>query len=139
MDVIVDRCAGLDVHKRTVVACVRTTGAERRKRDRVVRTFEAFTDDLVKRFHSAASGLGLALDGTGRDVEAMSRLCHVEVQPVQAEQHCPLACGQGILDGEHFRPNTDFDCVAVSREASSRRGRRLLLRWRSRTWFRTAR
>ena len=69
MDVIVDRCAGLDVHKRTVVACVRTPGAERRKRDREVRTFETFTDDLVKRFHSAASGLGLALDGTGRDDE----------------------------------------------------------------------
>ena len=31
MDVIVDRCAGLDVHKRTVVACVRTPGIGRRK------------------------------------------------------------------------------------------------------------
>ena len=26
MDVIVERCAGLDVHKKTVMACVRTTG-----------------------------------------------------------------------------------------------------------------
>jgi len=33
MDVIVDRCAGLDVHKRTVVACVRTPGTGRRKRE----------------------------------------------------------------------------------------------------------
>lgn len=48
MDVIVDRCAGLDVHKRTVVACVRTPGTGRRKRDREVRTFETFTDDLIK-------------------------------------------------------------------------------------------
>ena len=48
MDVIVDRCAGLDVHKKTVVACVRTPGAGRRKRDGEVRTFETFTDDLVK-------------------------------------------------------------------------------------------
>jgi len=48
MDVIVDRCAGLDVHKKTVVACVRIPGAGRRKRDGEVRTFETFTDDLVK-------------------------------------------------------------------------------------------
>ena len=48
MDVIVDRCAGLDVHKRTVVACVRTPGTGRRKRDREVRTFETFTDDLIR-------------------------------------------------------------------------------------------
>ncbi len=48
MDVIVDRCAGLDVHKRSVVACVRTPGTGRRKRDREVRTFETFTDDLVR-------------------------------------------------------------------------------------------
>ena len=32
MDVIVDRCAGLDVHKKTVVACVRLPGAGRWKR-----------------------------------------------------------------------------------------------------------
>jgi transposase len=48
MDVIVDRCAGLDVHKKSVVACVRTPGTGRRKRDKDVRTFETFTDDLVK-------------------------------------------------------------------------------------------
>jgi transposase len=48
MDVIVDRCAGLDVHKRSVVACVRTPGTGRRKRDKEVRTFETFTDDLMK-------------------------------------------------------------------------------------------
>jgi transposase len=48
MDVIVDRCAGLDVHKKSVVACVRTPGTERRKRDRAVRTFETFTDDLAR-------------------------------------------------------------------------------------------
>lgn len=48
MDVIVDRCAGLDVHKRTVVACVRSPGTGRRKRDVEVRTFETFTDDLAR-------------------------------------------------------------------------------------------
>ena len=46
MDVLVGRCAGLDVHKGTVMAAVRTPGegAERRE---VVREFQTFTDGLV--------------------------------------------------------------------------------------------
>lgn len=48
MDVIVDRCAGLDVHKKSVTVAVRTPGTGRRKRDREVRTFLTFTDDLVR-------------------------------------------------------------------------------------------
>jgi transposase len=46
MDVLVDRCAGLDVHKGTVMAAIRTPGegAERRE---VVREFQTFTDGLV--------------------------------------------------------------------------------------------
>ena len=28
MDIVVERCCGLDVHKDTVVACVRTPGKE---------------------------------------------------------------------------------------------------------------
>jgi len=46
MDVIVDRCGGLDVHKRTVVACVRTPGSGRQKRHAEVRTFATFEHDL---------------------------------------------------------------------------------------------
>jgi transposase len=48
MDVIVDRCAGLDVHKKVVVACVRSPGTGRRKRDSVVRTFGTFEHQLVE-------------------------------------------------------------------------------------------
>lgn len=48
MEVIVDRCAGLDVHKKTVVAAVRSPGTGRRKRDTVVRTFSTFDADLVE-------------------------------------------------------------------------------------------
>ncbi len=48
MDVIVDRCTGLDGHEKSVVACVRTPGPGRRKRDKEVRTFETFTDDLAR-------------------------------------------------------------------------------------------
>ena len=47
MDVIVDRCAGLDVHKKTVVACVRSPGTGRQKRDSEVRTFGTFEHELV--------------------------------------------------------------------------------------------
>jgi transposase len=46
MDVIVARCAGLDVHKDTVMAAVRTPGEGGRRRE-VVREFRTFTDDLV--------------------------------------------------------------------------------------------
>lgn len=67
MDVIVDRCAGLDVHKRSVVACVRTPGTGRRKRDKEVRTFETFSDDLVKlREWLIESGVSeVAMEATG--------------------------------------------------------------------------
>lgn len=46
MEVIVDRCAGLDVHKRTVVACVRSPGTGGQKRHSEVRTFGTFEHEL---------------------------------------------------------------------------------------------
>ena len=46
MDVVVERCAGLDVHKDTVVACVRTPGRGG-KRQQQTRTFGTMTADLL--------------------------------------------------------------------------------------------
>ncbi|MEI7546855.1 MAG: IS110 family transposase [Actinomycetota bacterium] len=46
MEVLIDRCAGLDVHKQTVVAAVRTPGAGRQVRTTEVRTFSTFEHDL---------------------------------------------------------------------------------------------
>lgn len=46
MEVVIERCAGLDVHKRTVAACIRVPGKGRR-RDQQVRTFGAFNADLL--------------------------------------------------------------------------------------------
>jgi transposase len=46
MDVVVDRCAGLDVHKDTVMAAVRVPGEGSERRE-VVRQFPTFTDGLV--------------------------------------------------------------------------------------------
>jgi transposase len=47
MEIIVARCAGLDVHKKTVMACVRTPG-EGGRRQQVVREFGTFTAELGK-------------------------------------------------------------------------------------------
>ncbi len=47
MEVVYSRCAGLDVHKKTVVACVMVSGPKGQL-DKEIRTFETMTDDLLK-------------------------------------------------------------------------------------------
>ena len=46
MEHVIERCAGLDVHKATVAACVRTPGTGRTRRQEV-RTFGTNTADLL--------------------------------------------------------------------------------------------
>ena len=46
MNVVVERCAGLDVHKDTVVAGVRVPGSGR-QREQAIRTFGATTVELL--------------------------------------------------------------------------------------------
>jgi transposase len=46
MDIVVSRCAGLDVHKDTVVACVRTPGSDGQRAEQV-RTFGTTTVELL--------------------------------------------------------------------------------------------
>jgi hypothetical protein len=46
MEVIYERCCGLDVHKRTVVACLLTPGPEGGRRQET-RTFGTMVDDLL--------------------------------------------------------------------------------------------
>ena len=46
MQVVHERCCGLDVHKRTVVACVLMTGPDGAV-ERRVRTFGSMTADLL--------------------------------------------------------------------------------------------
>ena len=46
MEIVVERCAGLDVHKDSVVACVRVPGASG-ERETKVATFATFTKDLL--------------------------------------------------------------------------------------------
>ena len=47
MEVLHDRVAGLDIHKATVVVCVRSSGPGR-TRAAETREFETFTDDLER-------------------------------------------------------------------------------------------
>ena len=46
MDQLIERCAGLDVHKKTVAACVRTPGQDG-QRQQHTRTFATTTKGLV--------------------------------------------------------------------------------------------
>src|SRR6184192_3197964 len=46
MDVVYERCCGLDVHKKTVVACLLTPGVGGRPK-REIRTFGTYTRDLL--------------------------------------------------------------------------------------------
>ncbi len=66
MDVIVSRCAALDVHKDTVMAAVRTPGAGRARR-RVVREFRTYTNDLValREWLVAEAVTEVAMEATG--------------------------------------------------------------------------
>lgn len=61
MDTVVERCAGLDVHKDTVVACVRTPGKGGR-RSQVTRTFGTMTVDLLA-LRDWLAGMGVVLAG----------------------------------------------------------------------------
>jgi transposase len=50
MEIVYERCAGLDVHKRTVVACVLTPGPAPLKGEphRQIRTFGTMTEELLR-------------------------------------------------------------------------------------------
>ena len=65
MDVIVDRCAGLDVHKKTVMATVRSPEGRRRRQE--TREFGTFTGRLVElRDWLVAQGVTqVAMEATG--------------------------------------------------------------------------
>jgi transposase len=46
VDVVYERCCGLDIHKKTVVACLIIPGSSR-KTQKAIRTFGTMTDDLL--------------------------------------------------------------------------------------------
>ena len=47
MEVVYERCCGLDIHKRTVVACLVVPGPQGRPA-KAIRTFGTMTEDLLR-------------------------------------------------------------------------------------------
>jgi transposase len=66
LDVIYDRCCGLDVHKRTVVACLIVAGTHGEPR-KEIRTFGTMTEDLLELsdWLAAAGCTHVAMESTG--------------------------------------------------------------------------
>jgi transposase len=66
MDVVYERCCGLDVHKRTVVACLLTPGPQGQPQ-KAVRTFGTMTGDVLAlaEWLAAAGCSHVAMEGTG--------------------------------------------------------------------------
>jgi transposase len=66
MDLVVERCAGLDVHKDTVVACVRVPGVGRRREQTIVTFGTTTTQLLALRDWLVAMGVTLVgMESTG--------------------------------------------------------------------------
>jgi hypothetical protein len=66
MDVVYERCCGLDIHKRTVVACVVAPGSGGQPRE-TIRTFGTMTEELLQ-LADWLAGAGVthaALESTG--------------------------------------------------------------------------
>ena len=66
MEIVITRCAGLDVHKATVVATVRVPGADGQRRI-VTETFGTMTPDLIalREWLQAYGVTHVALESTG--------------------------------------------------------------------------
>jgi transposase len=66
MEQVIERCCGLDVHRDTVVACVRVPGV-RRRREQEVRTFGTTTAELLalRDWLDAHGVTHLAMESTG--------------------------------------------------------------------------
>lgn len=67
MDLLVERCAGVDIGKAEVVACVRTPGPDGKGRRKETRTFSSFTADLeaMADWFAAEGVTEVAMEATG--------------------------------------------------------------------------
>jgi transposase len=66
MEVKYDRCCGIDVHKKTVVACVIVPGAKRGEVEKETRTYATMAEDLGALLRHEVAGYT-----AGRGKEAM--------------------------------------------------------------------
>ena len=67
MDVLIERCAGIDIGKDEVVACVRTPASSGRRRRKQTRTFSSFTGSLesMADWFTAEGVTEIAMEATG--------------------------------------------------------------------------
>jgi len=67
VDVLVERCAGIDIGKDEVVACVRTPAPNGRGRRKQTRTFASFTGSLeaMAKWFTAEGVTEIAMEATG--------------------------------------------------------------------------
>ena len=67
MDVKYERCCGIDVHKRTVVACVIVPGAHKGEVEKETRTYATMADDLgaLAQWLQAKGVTHVAMESTG--------------------------------------------------------------------------
>lgn len=67
MDVLLERCAGVDIGKDEVVACVRTPGPDGRGRRKETRTFTSFTGELeaMAAWFAAEGVTDVVMEATG--------------------------------------------------------------------------
>ena len=96
MDVVLERCAGLDMHKKTVVACVRTPGRDQRKfRSREIRRFPASLKGLeaLREWLTSAGVTDAAMESTGvywRPVYAVLEIaCRLLLVNARHVKHVP--------------------------------------------------
>lgn len=92
MDVLVERCAGLDVHRDNVVATVRSPGQGRRRRQQQTRTFRATLAGLAD-LREWLAGLGVTLVG----MEATGVYWKTVFQALEERFECWL------LNAQHLR------------------------------------
>ena len=92
MDVLVERCAGLDVHRDNVVATVRTPGQGRRRRQQQTKTFRATLAGLAE-LREWLAGLGVTLVG----MEATGVYWKTVFQALEERLECWL------LNAQHLR------------------------------------
>jgi transposase len=96
MEVVHARCAGLDVHKKTVVACRITPGSERGWR-KEVRTFGTLTDELLSLadWLRAAQVTHIAMESTGVYWKPVYNLLEAEFEVVLVNaQHIKFVPGR---------------------------------------------
>ena len=66
MNLVYERCCGLDIHKKTIAACRITPGPDGTPQ-KVVKTFETMTDDVLAlgKWLSEANVTHVAMESTG--------------------------------------------------------------------------